>query len=93
MRSAWSIAYVGPQNRRSRLHKNEIHIGRTAFKKQLEFFWHTLRRNDPLEKSLISASIEGKRKRGRQKTRWMDNSMETMNINTEEPRNANRPHP
>ena len=49
-------------------------IGRT-----LQYFGHQMRRADSLEKTLMLGKIEGKRRRGRQRMRWLDgitNSME-----------------
>ena len=48
-------------------------------KLKLQYFGHMIRRADSLEKTLMLGKIEGKRKRGRPRTRWLDgitNSME-----------------
>ena len=48
-------------------------------KLKLQYFGHLLRRTDSLEKTLMLGKIEGRRRRGRQKMRWLDgitNSME-----------------
>ena len=48
-------------------------------KLKLQYFGHMIRRADSLEKTLMLGKIEGRRRRGRQRTRWLDgitNSME-----------------
>ena len=39
-----------------------------------------MRRADPLEKTLMLAKIEGKRRRGRQRMRWLDGITDSMNM-------------
>ena len=41
-------------------------------KLKLQYFGHLVRRTDSLEKTLMLAKIEGQRRRGRQKMRWLD---------------------
>ena len=41
-------------------------------KQKLQFFGHLMRRADSFEKTLMLGKIEGKRRRGEQKTRWLD---------------------
>ena len=48
-------------------------------KLKLQYFGHLMQRIDSLEKALILGKIEGRRRRGRQRMRWLDaitNSME-----------------
>ena len=50
---------------------------------KLQCFGHLMQKADSLEKSLMLAKIEGRRRKGRQRMRWLDgitNSME-MNLN------------
>ena len=50
---------------------------------KLQYFGHLMQKADSLEKSLMLAKIEGRRRKGRQRMRWLDgitNSME-MNLN------------
>ena len=51
-----------------------IFIGRTDLKLKLQYFGHLLWRRNSLEKTLMLGKIEGKRKRGRQRMRWLDAS-------------------
>ena len=41
-------------------------------KLKLQYFGHRLRRNDPLEKTLMLGKTEGRKRRGRQRMRWLD---------------------
>ena len=41
-------------------------------KLKFQYFGHLMRRTDSLEKSLMLGKIEGRRRRGRQKVRWLD---------------------
>ena len=47
-------------------------------KLKLQYFGHLMRRSDSLEKTLMLGKIEGRRRRGRQRMRWLDgiNSMD-----------------
>ena len=50
-------------------------------KLKLQYFGHLMRRADSLEKTLILGKIEGKRRRGRQRMRWLDSITDSMDIN------------
>ena len=41
-------------------------------KLKLQYFGHLMRRTDSLEKTLMLGKTEGRRRRGRQRTRWLD---------------------
>ena len=41
-------------------------------KPKLQYFGHLIRRADSLEKTLMLGKIEGRRRRGRQRMRWLD---------------------
>ena len=47
-------------------------------KLKLQSFGHLIRRADSYEKTLMLGNIEGKRKRGRQKMRWLDDTTDSM---------------
>ena len=49
-------------------------------KLKLQYFDHMMRRADSLEKTLILGKIEGRRRRGRQKKRWLDDITDSMDI-------------
>ena len=49
-------------------------------KLKLQYFGHLMRRADSLEKSLMLGKIEGRRKRGRQRMRWLDGITNSMDM-------------
>ena len=50
-------------------------------KLKLQFFGHLMRRADSLEKTLMLGKIKGKRRRGRQRIRWLDSITGSMDMN------------
>ena len=49
-------------------------------KMNLQYFGHLMQRADSLEKTLMLGKIEGRRKRGRQRMRWLDGITDSMDI-------------
>ena len=49
-------------------------------KLKLQYFGHLMRRVDSLEKTLMLGGIEGRRKRGRQRMRWLDGITDLMDM-------------
>ena len=49
-------------------------------KLKLQYFGHLMRRTDSLEKTLMLQKIEGRRRRGRQRTRWLDGITDSMDM-------------
>ena len=49
-------------------------------KLKLQYFGHLMRRADSFEKTLMLGKIEGRRRRGRQRMRWLDGITDTMNV-------------
>ena len=49
-------------------------------KLRLQYFGHLMRRADSFEKTLMLGKIEDKRKRGRQRIRWLDGITDSMNV-------------
>ena len=49
-------------------------------KLKLQYFGHLMRRADSLEKTLMLGKIEGRRRRGRQRIRWLDDITDTMDM-------------
>ena len=49
-------------------------------KLKLQYFGHLMRRVDSLEKTLMLGGIEGRRRRGRQRMRWLDGITNSMNM-------------
>ena len=50
-------------------------------KLRLQYFGHLMRREDSLEKTLMLVKCEGKRRRGQQRTRWLDSVTKATNMN------------
>ena len=50
-------------------------------KLKLQYFGLLMQRTDSLEKTLILGKIEGKRKRGQQRMRWLDSITDSMDMN------------
>ena len=48
---------------------------------KLVYFGHLMRRVDSLEKTLMLGGIEGRRRRGRQRMRWLDGITDSMDMN------------
>ena len=49
-------------------------------KLKLQYFDHLMRRADSLEKTLLRGKIEGRRRRGRERTRWLDGITDSMDM-------------
>ena len=55
-------------------------------KLKLQYFGHLMRRVDSLEKTLMLGGTGGRRRRGRQRMRWLDGIMDLMDMSLSEPR-------
>ena len=53
-------------------------------KLKLPYFGHLMRRVDSLEKTLMLGGIGGRRRRGRQRMRWLDGIMDSMDVSVSE---------
>ena len=53
-------------------------------KLKLQYFGHLMRRADSFEKTLMLGKIEGRRRRGRQRMRWLDGITDSMNVSLSE---------
>ena len=53
-------------------------------KLKLQYFGHLMRRTDSLEKTLMLGKIEGRRRRGRQRMRWLDGITDLMDMSLSE---------
>ena len=55
-----------------------------VLKLKLQYFGHLMRRTDSFEKTLMLGKIEGRRRRGRQRMRWLDGITDLMDLSLSE---------
>ena len=58
----------------------EYSLEELMLKLKLQYFGHLIRRTDSLEKTLMLGKIEGRRKSGRQRIRWLDGITDSMDM-------------
>ena len=68
------------QTLESPLDCKEIQLEGQMLKLKLQYFGHLMRRADSLEKTLMLGKIEGRRRRGRQRMRWLDGITDSMDM-------------
>ena len=51
-------------------------------KLKLQYFGHLMQRTDSLEKTLMLGKIEGRRRRGQQRIRWLDDNTDSMDMSS-----------
>ena len=79
-RRLWRVPWIARISNQSIL--KEIRPGCSleglTLKLKLQYFGHLMRRADSLEKTLMLAGIGGRRRRGRQRMRWLDGTIDSM---------------
>ena len=63
-----------------KVNQSSIVIGRTVLKLKFQYFGHLMQRADSLGKTLMLGKMEDKRRRGRQRMRWLDGITDSMNV-------------
>ena len=58
--------------------------GRTVLRLKLQYFGYLMRRVDSLEKTLMLGGIGGRRRRGRQRIRWLNGITDSMDVSLSE---------
>ena len=59
---------------------SEYSLEGLMFKLKLQYFGHQMRRTDSLEKTLMLGKTEGRKRRGRQRMRWLDGITDSMDM-------------
>ena len=81
-RRLWRVSWTARRSNQSIL--KEISPGCSLeglmLKLKLQYFGHLMRRTDSLEKTLMLGKIEGRRRRGRQRVRWLDGITDSMDM-------------
>ena len=77
--------YYPPVSNQSILKINPgVSLEGMMLKLKLQYFGHLLRRADSLEKTLMLGGIGGRRRRGRQRMRWLDGITDSMDMSLSE---------
>ena len=66
-------------------HITEYSVEGLMLKPKFQYFGHLMQRTDSLEKTLMLGNIESKRRRGRQRMRWLDGITDLMDMSLSKP--------
>ena len=81
---AWGATVHGVAKSRTRLsdftHSLTHSLEELMLKLKFQYFVHLIGRTDSLEKTLMLGKIEGRRRRGRQRMRWLDGITDSMDM-------------
>ena len=79
-----SLGLQGDPNIHPKGDQSWIFIGRTDVEAEAPIFGHLMGRTDSLEKTLMLGKIEGRRRRGRQRMKWLDGITDSMDMSLSE---------
>ena len=79
MRVPWTAKEIKPINPKG--NQPWVFIGRTGAEAEAPVLGHPMRRADSLKKTLMLRKIEGRRRRGQKRMRWLDGITNSMDIN------------
>ena len=80
MLSSLVIAFLPRRSNQSILKEISSEYSLEGLKLKLQYFGHLIQRPDSLEKTLILGKTEGRRRRGRQRMRWLDGITDSLDI-------------
>ena len=77
------VLWTARRSNQSILKENspEYSLKGLMLKLKLQYFGHLMQRTDSLEKTLMLGKIEGRRRRGRQRMRWLHDITDLMDVN------------
>ena len=78
------VPWTSRRSNRSILKEINPGISLEGMMLKLQYFGHLMQRVDSLEKTLLLGGIEGRRRRGRQRMRWLDGITDSMDVNLSE---------
>ena len=81
MRVPWTARRSNPVNPKG----TEYSLAGLMLKLKLQYFGHLMQRADSLEKTLMLGKIEGKRRRGQQRLRWLGGITDLMDMSLSKP--------
>ena len=84
-RRLWRVPWTARRSNQSILKQisPEIFLEGMMLMLKLQYFGHLMRRVDSLEKTLMLGEIVGRRRRGRQRMRWLDGKTDSMDVESE----------
>ena len=74
------VSWTARKSNQSKEINPEYSLGRLMLKLKLQYFGHLMQRTDSLEKTLMLAKTEGRRRRGQQRMRWLDGMTDSMDM-------------
>ena len=75
------IPWTARRSNQTNLKKNNPEYSLEGLKHKVHYFGHLIHRADSLEKTQMQGKIEGRRRRGRQRMRWLDGITDSMDMN------------